>query len=43
MKKTIQSQGAFKLELLEPRLLLSGDPIVETAQALTSDMDAMVI
>ncbi|MBF0453057.1 MAG: LEPR-XLL domain-containing protein, partial [Candidatus Magnetomorum sp.] len=43
MKKTVPSPKAFKLELLEPRLLLSGDPIVETAHTLITDMHDSVI
>ncbi|KPA11264.1 repeat-containing protein, partial [Candidatus Magnetomorum sp. HK-1] len=43
MKKTAQVPNAFKLELLEPRLLLSGDPIAETVQALTTDINETVI
>jgi len=43
MKKTAQSPNAFKLELLEPRLLLSGDPIAETVQALTTDINETIV
>jgi hypothetical protein len=34
MKKTVQHPNAFNIEMLEPRLLLSADPITETAQAI---------
>lgn len=43
MKKSSKAPNPFKLELLEPRLLLSADPISETVQTLVSDIPESVI
>ncbi|KPA19136.1 hypothetical protein MHK_000647, partial [Candidatus Magnetomorum sp. HK-1] len=43
MKKSSNAPISFKLELLEPRLLLSADPITETVQTLVSDVPESVI
>ncbi|KPA12059.1 hypothetical protein MHK_007735, partial [Candidatus Magnetomorum sp. HK-1] len=43
MKKPTKAPNSFKLELLEPRLLLSADPISETVQTFVSDIPESVI
>jgi hypothetical protein len=43
MKKPANAPNPFKLELLEPRLLLSADPMTETVQAIVPDITESVI
>ena len=43
MKKPTNAPNPFKLELLEPRLLLSADPITETVQAIVPDITESLI
>jgi hypothetical protein len=43
MKKPTHAPNSFKLELLEPRLLLSADPMTETVQAIVPDITESVI
>jgi hypothetical protein len=43
MKKKGQTSKSYLLELLEPRILLSADPVVETIQSLTFDTAEVVI
>ncbi|KPA17945.1 hypothetical protein MHK_001839 [Candidatus Magnetomorum sp. HK-1] len=43
IKSSPKAPNPFKLELLEPRLLLSADPISETVQTLVSDIPESVI
>jgi hypothetical protein len=43
MNKPANAPNPFKLELLEPRLLLSADPMTETVQAIVPDITESVI